>query len=47
MASTVQDVSTLRPSDSVTVSGKISDVSLLESVSLEDATVRGENVPFP
>lgn len=41
MASTVQDVSTIRPGDSVTVSGRISDVSQLESVSLEDAIVRG------
>ena len=47
MASTVRDVSTLRPGDSVTVSGRISDVSKLESVSLEDAIVRGDNVPFP
>ena len=47
MASTVQDVSTLRPGDSVTVSGRISDVSQLEYVSLEDAIVRGDNVPFP
>jgi hypothetical protein len=46
-ASTVQDVSTLRPGDSVTISGRISDVSPLTSVSLEDAIVRGDNVPFP
>ena len=46
-ASTVRDVSTLRPGDSVTVGGRISDVSQLESVSLEDAIVRGENVPLP
>lgn len=46
-ASTVRDVSTLRPGDSVTVSGRISDVSQLESVSLEDAIVWGDNVPFP
>jgi hypothetical protein len=41
MASTVQDVSALRPGDSVTVSGRISDVSRLESVTLEDAIVWG------
>ena len=41
MVSTVQDVSALRPGDSVTVSGRISDVSQLGSVSLADATVRG------
>ena len=46
-ATTVQDVSTLRPGDSVTVSGRIRDVSLLESVSLGDAILRGDNVPFP
>ncbi len=47
MASTVQDVSMLRPGDSVNVSGRISDVSQCEYVSLEDATVRGDNVHFP
>lgn len=41
MASTSRDISTLRPGDSVTVSGRISRVSLLETVSLEDAIVRG------
>ena len=46
-ASTVRDLSSLRLGDSVTVSGRISDVSPLESVMLEDAIVRGENVPFP
>ena len=46
LASTVQDVSTLRPGDSVTVSGRIRDVSQVGSVSLKDAIVRGENVPF-
>jgi hypothetical protein len=46
MAVTVQDVSTLRPGDSVTVSGRIRDVSILEDVSLEDAVLRGDNVPF-
>lgn len=44
---TVQDVSTLRRSDSVTISGSIRDVSQLGSVTLQDAIVRGENVPFP
>lgn len=38
-ASTTQDISTYRPGDSVTVSGRIGRVSLLNSVSLEDATV--------
>jgi len=47
MAVTVQDVSALRPGDSVTVSGRISDVSILEDVSLEDAILRGDNIPFP
>jgi len=47
MAVTVQDVSTLRPGDSVTVSGRIKDVSILEDVSLEDAILRGDNVPSP
>ena len=47
MASTVQDVSTLRPGDSVTVSGRISHISQLEDVGLEDAILRGDNVPFP
>jgi class 3 adenylate cyclase len=43
--STVQDVSTLRPGDSVTVSGRISWVSR-DDVSLQEATVRGDNVPY-
>jgi pyrimidine deaminase RibD-like protein len=47
MAVTVRDVSTLRPGDSVTVSGRISAVSQLKSVSLEDAIVRGDNVLLP
>ena len=47
MASTVRDVSMLRAGDSVTVSGRISRVSQLESVSLEDAILRGDNVPCP
>jgi hypothetical protein len=38
-ASTSQDISTLRPGDSVTVSGRISAVSPLNMVSLEDAIV--------
>jgi hypothetical protein len=44
-ASTVQDISMLRRGDPVTVSGRISGVSQLEYVSLEDAIVRGDNVP--
>jgi hypothetical protein len=47
MAVTVQDVSMLRPGDSVTVSGRISDVSILEDVSLEDAVLSGDTVPLP
>jgi nucleoside phosphorylase len=47
MASTVQDLSALRLGDSVTVSGRISDVSPLEYIMLEDAIVRGDHVPFP
>ena len=46
-ASTIQDLSALRIGDSATVSGRISDVSPLASVMLEDATVRGEHVPLP
>ena len=46
-ATTVQDVSTLRPGDLVTVSGRIQDVRQPGYVSLKDAIVRGENVPFP
>lgn len=45
--STVQDVSTLRPGDSATVSGRIREVSQLGYVSIGDAIVRSENVPFP
>jgi hypothetical protein len=44
-ASTVQDVSTLRPGDLVTVFGKIRHVSLLGAVALEDAIVRSDSVP--
>ena len=40
MANTVQDISTLRPGDSVTVSGRICDVSQLEYVSLQDAIIQ-------
>ncbi len=47
IAITVQDASKLRPGDSVTVSGMISDLSILEDVTLEDAILRGDNVPFP
>jgi tetratricopeptide (TPR) repeat protein len=47
MASTAQDISALRPGDSVSVSGRISGVSRLNDVSLEDAIVLGENMPFP
>jgi len=43
---TVQDVSALRPGDSVTVSGRISWVSQFPDVSLEEATVRGDHVPY-
>ncbi len=44
MAITIRDLSTLRPGDSVIVSGKIRDVTL-QSVSLQDAIVGGKNVP--
>jgi hypothetical protein len=43
-ASTAQDISALRPGDLVTVSGRISHVSPLQSVSLEEAIVRGDHV---
>jgi nucleoside phosphorylase len=46
-ASTVQDLSALRLGDSVTVSGRISDVSQLGFVTLEDAIVLGDHVPLP
>jgi hypothetical protein len=46
-ASTIQDLSALRIGDSATVSGRISDVSPLASLILEDATVRGDHVPLP
>jgi hypothetical protein len=45
MAVTVQDISTLRAGDSVTVSGRIRDVSILEDVSLEDAVFLSDTVP--
>ena len=41
-ARTVQDVSTLRRGDSVTVSGRIREVSKLDYVSLEDAILRAD-----
>ena len=47
MASTAQDVSKLRPGDSVTVSGRISEVWQALPVGLEDAILQGENVPSP
>jgi hypothetical protein len=46
MAVTVQDISTLRAGDSVTVSGRIRDVSILEDVSLEDAVFLSDTVPL-
>jgi hypothetical protein len=36
-----------RNGDLMTVSGKIREVTLLDYVSLEDATIRGNNVPLP
>ena len=45
-AVTAQDVSTLRPGDSVTVSGRIREVSQLQYVSLEDAILRGDIASF-
>jgi hypothetical protein len=47
LASTLQDISMLRRGDSVTISGKISSVGPLEIIGLEDATIRGDKVPFP
>ena len=47
IAITVQDASKLRPGDSVTVSGRISSVSMVEDITLEDAILSGDNVPFP
>ena len=46
-ANTVQDISTLRPGDSVTVRGRIREVSQLDYVSIEDAIIRGDNILFP
>lgn len=46
-ASTTQDVSMLRIGDLVTVSGRISGISQLEYVSLEDAVVRADSVSSP
>jgi hypothetical protein len=45
-AITAEDFSALRPGDSVTVSGRIREVSQLEYVSLEDAVLRGDIVSF-
>jgi pyrimidine deaminase RibD-like protein len=44
-ATTVQDVSTLRPGDSVIVSGRIGEVSPLDFVTLQDAIGQGDDVP--
>jgi hypothetical protein len=46
-AKTVHNVSTLRTGDLVTVSGRISNVTQIGSVSLEDAIVRADNVSLP
>jgi hypothetical protein len=46
LAYTVQDISALRRGKSVTVSGRISDVNAMV-VTLEDATIRVDNVSFP
>jgi hypothetical protein len=43
-ATSLQDVSSLRPGDSVIVSGRIRDISQLDYVSIEDAIVRDDNV---
>jgi pyrimidine deaminase RibD-like protein len=40
---TFQDISQLRPGDSVTICGRIRDVSRLEDVTLENAIIAGEN----
>lgn len=45
-ATTPQDISALRPGDSVSVSGRIRDVKRFLGVTLEDVILRGENVPF-
>jgi ATP dependent DNA ligase domain len=45
MASTIQDISALRRGYTVTISGRISDVSPLDSVSLEEAIIRCDNLP--
>ena len=42
LATTVQDISTLRPGDSVTLSGRIRTVSQSEYVGLEDAIIRDD-----
>ena len=46
LAFSAQDLSERRLGDSVTVSGRISAINVFV-VSLEDAIVRGDNVPFP
>ena len=46
-AVTVEDISDLRADDVVTVRGRISEVWQALPVCLEDAIVRGANVPFP
>jgi hypothetical protein len=47
MANTPQDISMFRNGDLVTVSGRIRDILQINYISLEDAIIRGENVPFP
>ena len=46
-AETKQDISNLRRGNLVTVTGRISRVSELGSVSLEEAILHGDNVPSP
>ena len=45
MATTAQDLSRLRNGDTVTVSGRIREVSQLEYVGLQDTVVQSDNVP--
>jgi hypothetical protein len=47
IVSTAQDISVLRPGDSVNVGGRISGVNRVGKVTLEDAIIRSENVTFP
>jgi hypothetical protein len=47
IASTLQDISMLRRGDSVTVSGRIRDILQINYISLEDAIIQGDNLPFP